>query len=116
MKCIIAGGRDFVPSKNDYKIVRHLVKDFNITEIVSGGAKGADAFGEEMADLLDIKLKIFPANWDKYGERAGPLRNREMASYTDYGMLFKGNSGTDNMRKELLIHKKQILYDAKEIF
>jgi len=116
MKCIIAGGRDFIPAKDDYKIVRHLIKQFNITEIVSGHCKGADLFGEEMADLLDIKLKLFPANWNKYGKKAGPLRNREMAEYADYAILFKGGSGTESMRKEMRIHNKRILYDANDIF
>ncbi len=116
MKCIIAGGRDFIPSKNDYKIARHLIEQFNITEIVSGGTKGADAFGEEMAYLLDLKLKIFRASWNKYGLRAGPIRNKEMAEYTDYAILFKGNKGTNSMRNEMNKLNKRILYDAKDIF
>lgn len=116
MKCIIAGSRDFIPAKSDYNLVKHLVKENNITQIVSGGAKGTDAFGEEMAELLDIKLKIFSANWDKYGNKAGPLRNREMADYADCVILFKGGEGTNSMRKEILIHNKKILYDANDVF
>jgi predicted Rossmann-fold nucleotide-binding protein len=37
-----------------------------------------------------------------------------MAEYTDYAILFPGGIGTDSMRKEMLIHGKKILYDAKE--
>jgi hypothetical protein len=116
MKCIIAGGRDFIPSKNDYKIVRNLVRQFDITEIVSGHYGGADLFGEEMADLLDIKKKLFLANWNKYDKKAGPLRNKQMAEYADSVILFKGNKGTDSMRNEIIKNNKRILYDAKDIF
>jgi hypothetical protein len=37
-----------------------------------------------------------------------------MAEYTDYAILFQGGKGTDSMIKEMLIHGKKILYDAKE--
>ena len=50
-------------------------------EIISGGAKGVDQLGEEFARKNDIKVKIFEADWDRYGKRAGPIRNSRMADY-----------------------------------
>lgn len=116
LKCIIAGGRDFIPARKDYLLIKHLIKWYKITVILSGRQKGADLFGEEMADLLGIECKKFPANWTKYGDRAGPIRNKEMALYTDYAILFKGDKGTDSMRKEMNKLHKRIIYDAKDIF
>lgn len=52
-------------------------------EIVSGNANGVDKLGEELADFLKLDCKIFPANWNKYGKKAGYLRNIEMANYAD---------------------------------
>ena len=51
--------------------------------VVSGTAKGADAFGEAWARDCGIQILQFPANWKKFGKRAGPLRNEEMADNAD---------------------------------
>ena len=39
--------------------------------------KSADAWAAWMAQLLDIPTTAFPAEWEKYGKRAGPIRNRQ---------------------------------------
>lgn len=57
-------------------------------EIVSGGARGADKLGERYAKEHNLRLKIFPADWDKYGKRAGYIRNTEMAEYANCLIAF----------------------------
>jgi len=114
VKCIIAGGRDFIPTKDDYELLDKFIKHYKITKIISGHAKGADKFGEDYAIKNKIQLLLFPADWETYGPKAGPLRNREMALATDYAILFSGGSGTDSMRREMKILNKKILYDAEE--
>lgn len=42
-----------------------------------------DAMGEELAKAWNWKLTIFPAEWEKYGKRAGILRNIQMGDYAD---------------------------------
>jgi hypothetical protein len=99
MKVIIAGGRDY----NNYEELKWFVSSILIAtfdiEIVSGGATGADALGERFAKEYGHKLKIFPADWDKYKWAAGPIRNNEMAEYADALIAFwDGKSrGTKNM-------------------
>ena len=83
-RVIIAGTRDF----NDYDLLsKHadqmLSNVADEIEIVSGGAKGADALGERYAQQKGYSVKRFPADWAKYGRRAGPMRNAEMAKYAD---------------------------------
>lgn len=56
---------------------------FRITEVVSGCAAGADLYGEQWAKRQMIPIKRFPADWRTYGKRAGPLRNADMAAYSD---------------------------------
>jgi hypothetical protein len=114
MKCIIAGGRDYIPNYEDWELLDRYIKHYKITTIVSGGAEGADAFGENYANKHKLDLSVFPADWKTYGPKAGPLRNRQMAEYTDYAILFPGDKGMDSMRKEMLIHGKKILYDAED--
>ena len=61
-------------------------------EIISGGARGADNLGEQLASSYGLKLTIFPAQWDTYGKAAGMIRNKEMADYaakdSDKAILF----------------------------
>ena len=96
-RVIIAGGRDF----NDYQTVLDAISEsqFNITTVVSGGAKGVDALGERYADEMNIPLAIFYADWNRNGKAAGPIRNRKMAENADALIaIWDGQSrGTKNM-------------------
>jgi predicted Rossmann fold nucleotide-binding protein DprA/Smf involved in DNA uptake len=75
MKTIVAGTRTF----NDYEFLKDMLARFDITEVVSGGARGADALGERWAKERGLPLHRFPADWNRYGKAAGPRRNRLMA-------------------------------------
>ena len=63
MKVIVAGGRDFVPSLAHKNWLTEQLRNLNATEIVSGHARGADTFGEQMAHVLELNTTIFPAKW-----------------------------------------------------
>jgi len=97
MKVIIAGGRTFVPTEAHCLVLCEQKELLPITEVVSGCAKGADAFGEWWASEHGIPVKEFPANWGRYGRGAGPIRNRQMAEYADALIAFPGGSGTRHM-------------------
>lgn len=98
-KVIIAGGRDF----NDYtlllKEVWSILKGDDNIEIVSGCANGADKLRERFAESFGLKISKFPADWNKNGRSAGPIRNLEMAKYGSELIAFwDGKSrGTKNM-------------------
>lgn len=98
MKLIIAGGRDF----SDMVLLREslaMVRPY-VTEVVSGCARGADTLGEFWAEENRLPVHRCPADWDRHGrERAGKLRNAEMAAYGDALVAFwDGRSdGTLNM-------------------
>lgn len=110
IKVIIAGTRDF----NDYAFLKknldYFLQGINPNneeiEIVSGNARGADKLGERYAKEHNLPVKLFPANWDKYGKRAGYLRNQEMANYSDMLIAFwdEKSKGTKHM---IDIAKKQ---------
>ena len=77
MKVIIAGGRDF----DNYDYLSETMKSLNIivSEVVCGGARGADSLGEKWAQINGIPVKYFPADWDGLGNYAGHARNKQMA-------------------------------------
>lgn len=84
MKTIIAGSRGF----NDYDLLCQTCDDIEITEVVSGTARGADKLGERYARERNIPVKQFPADWDNLGKRAGYIRNSDMAKYADACVVF----------------------------
>jgi hypothetical protein len=90
MKVIIAGGRDFIATPEDRIWLIEQLTHLQATEVVSGKAKGADSFGEQIANELNIPIIPFPADWNKYPKVAGFIRNKAMANYADAVILFKG--------------------------
>jgi len=81
MKTVIAGSRIL----SDYGLVEKAVKEsgFDVTEVISGGASGIDRLGEAYARNHGIPYKIFKAPWERFGRKAGILRNEEMAKSAD---------------------------------
>lgn len=98
MKTIIAGSRT-ATKKDVYEALNFANISNYISEIVSGTAKGADTFGEEWAIENSFEIKRFPADWKRYGRKAGVMRNRQMAKYADCLIaVWDGTSrGTENM-------------------
>lgn len=98
MKVIIAGSRDIIAPKH---LVGEAVRrsGFKITTVISGAAKGIDLAGEAYAKHFKIPLEVFPADWNKHGKAAGPVRNTEMANVADALIaVWDGESkGTKNM-------------------
>jgi hypothetical protein len=88
MKLAIVGSRSF----NDYDLLCDFIEEnYNvkeITEIVSGGARGADALGERFANDYLKELTVFPADWEKHGKKAGLLRNVDIIKNCDECVCF----------------------------
>jgi hypothetical protein len=96
MKVVIAGSRDIT----DYDLVEQAIVEsgFEITEVVSGTARGVDTLGEQWAMNHATPIKRFPALWDKYQKAAGFIRNRQMACYAEALVAITiGSPGTKNM-------------------
>ena len=66
---------------------------------MSGHASGADSLGEKFAADHNLQCELYPADWDKHGKAAGPIRNAEMAEVADALIAFwDGQSrGTKSM-------------------
>jgi len=97
MKVIIAGGRDI----EDYDLLCQVVRDsgLNILTVISGTARGVDRMGERWASQQGIPCERYPANWDKFGKAAGPIRNIEMSKVGDALIAIRkdGSRGTAHM-------------------
>lgn len=114
MRVIIAGDREC----SDIDLVEKAISQsgFEITEVVSGGARGADKMGELWARANDVPIKIFKAEWynikakdarvkerqnpwtkrmEKYNANAGFSRNQQMADYADALIALQPDGPTD---------------------
>jgi hypothetical protein len=115
MKVVICGSRNIT----DYALIVEAIREsgFEITEVVSGCARGVDLLGERWAKENGIPIAQMPAEWEKHGKVAGFIRNREMVEYVgqDGGVIAvwdgvsKGTTHTINLAKE----KKVKLYVKK---
>lgn len=102
MRIVVAGSREFT----DYNVAEAFI-DQCITSangdssliFISGGCRGADKIGEMYAKSHGFYIEVFPADWEKYGRKAGPIRNRQMAQAADMVICFwDGKSkGTKSM-------------------
>ena len=105
MKMIIAGSRTIEEHIAYGECVKWRIenRDKEVTEVVSGTAKGVDRAGEEYAEYYDIPVKRFYPDWDQHGRAAGPIRNRQMAEYADCLLLiWDGSSrGSLSMKHEM---------------
>lgn len=82
-RILVCGGRHF----SDYALLEKTINGViaesgrEDIEIVSGHCVGADRLGELYAEKHNASIKIFSAEWGKYGKRAGPMRNKQMIDY-----------------------------------
>lgn len=51
--------------------------------LIHGAALGADSLAAEIAASWGWEVRAFPADWDKYGKAAGPIRNQQMLDEAD---------------------------------
>jgi hypothetical protein len=88
MKLAVVGSRTF----NNYDLLKCKLDVIHekkvITCIISGGAKGADSLAEKWSKENNIETLIFKPDWDKYGKRAGFLRNEDIIKNSDAVVAF----------------------------
>lgn len=89
-------------SKTLYSVDEYVDHTFGLAPttptVIHGAAKGADRLAGEWAAYQGINVIEVPAEWDKYGKRAGFLRNQKMLTYEpDLVVAFPGGAGTKMM-------------------
>lgn len=78
---IVAGSRSFNDLSLMYSKLDYYLQNQEKVLIVHGGANSADKCAAIYAKDKNIETKVFLPNWDKYGKKAGILRNIEMFEY-----------------------------------
>jgi YspA, cpYpsA-related SLOG family len=103
MKTIVAGSRGIIDEAEIYRLLDGMNANGEITEVVSGHCPSSpDIVAEKWARSRNIPVKIFLAEWKKFGKAAGPIRNGGMAEYADALIAFwdgKSNGTGDMIEK-----------------
>ena len=101
IKVAVVGSRDF----DRYLLLKKTLDSHFIDVIVSGGARGADSLAEEYANENNIPTEIYKPDWNKYGKRAGYIRNKDIVDASDYVIAFwdrqsRGTRSTVNLARK----------------
>lgn len=86
IRVLVTGSRDWVDRdriSNAFQTYQLQLESLGLDPaevvLVSGACPtGADRMAEEIAAQLFWEVELHPADWDRYGKRAGFLRNKEM--------------------------------------
>lgn len=102
MKIAVVGSRTLT----NYNLVKSTLDKFKITEIISGGARGADSLGAAYAQSKGIPCRVCLPNWTMYGKAAEFRRNITIVQNCDQVVAFldgisKGTAHTIQVAKEL---------------
>lgn len=82
----------------------------NVTEIISGGARGIDSCAEEYAKKNNIKLTVFLPDYKRYKRGAPLIRNRKIIEAADEIIAFwdSKSQGTRHTIELCKQHNKKV--------
>ncbi len=94
MRVLVCGDRNW----SDMDLIKCALVDIEATEVVHGGCRGADLLGLEAAEFLGLDVVAYPADWNRYGRAAGPIRNQQMLDMGEPDMVFAFHNDIDASR------------------
>lgn len=80
MRMLITGSRNYADRDTLLDAIEYYLGETYIEDviIIEGGARGADRIAREHALDMGYVVETYPVNWEKYGKKAGVIRNQEM--------------------------------------
>lgn len=97
---LVCGGRNFNSEMKFETAMEMIVKERGLpVKLVHGGAHGADSLADLWALRREVCVVRVLPEWDRYGRKAGPLRNALMLDrhHPDLVIAFPGGRGTAHM-------------------
>lgn len=99
MRLLVCGGRDYTDQERMFAALDLLHQQKPVTVLIHGAAPGADRLAAKWAEWKAIRREPYPADWDRYGNKAGPIRNQTMLEIGQPHAVvaFPGGVGTADM-------------------
>lgn len=111
-RVLVCGGRYYRDKEHLYAVLDAFHAREEIFLVIHGDSGELDSDGRAVcgADKIagnwawdrKVPLQVFPAQWDKWGPPAGPIRNTQMLTVGQPTVViaFPGGKGTANMIKQ----------------
>ncbi len=102
-RVLICGDRNW---KNRELIKQYIYSLPEGSVLIHGACRGADEISGEYGKERGFSILAFPAEWNKYGKPAGPIRNKQMIvegkpnTVVAFHNNIKESRGTANMLKQ----------------
>lgn len=86
----VVGSRNYANTQHPTpeEVIAELARSAPNVTVISGGARGIDQRAAAAARENGLAVREYPADWDRYGKRAGYLRNEEMVKAADLVIAF----------------------------
>lgn len=93
MKYAIVTGDRYAQRGQWRHVIATALADLDVDAVIHGAARGIDSIAAEVARDAELVVTSFPADWNRHGKGAGPIRNTQMLDYLrDKMMLGEGHS------------------------
>lgn len=110
MKVLVCGGRTYDRADRIEDVLNELHAERGFTQLIHGGAPGADTLADQWARRKGVPSTGFPADWTLHGSAAGPIRNQAMADELPaLGVAFPGGRGTADMMRRLRLKGIEVI-------
>lgn len=102
MKVLISGDRNWT-NRELIRVWIAKLQDFGVTEIIEGGASGADTIAREEAEAAGIPVTEMKAQWNKFHKAAGVIRNTAMLKLNpEMVIAFHDDIGSSHGTKHMI--------------
>jgi hypothetical protein len=78
MRVLVCGSRTWTAKLPIAMLVRAMANGPSDNVLIHGDAPGADRMGGQSAGRQGVPVEVYPADWEKHGRKAGPIRNQQM--------------------------------------
>ena len=112
MKLLVTGSRKW----RNVDLLNEVLDELNAAQhielLIEGEAPGADQMARAWAERHHIRVKAYPADWQRHGRSAGVLRNQQMLvdGRPDYVVAFplRDSRGTWDMVNQAMAAGVQV--------
>lgn len=102
-RVLVCGGRDWTDQYIMSLVLDRARAQGSVEVVIEGEARGADLMARGWAANRGVTIEPYPADWDRFGKGAGPIRNAQMLveGRPDWVCAFDtGGPGTRDMIRQ----------------
>ena len=105
LKVLVCGSRHYC----NYRKIFTRLASMDISLVIAGGARGADTLAVRAAKECGVAYVEYRADWERYGKKAGPIRNQKMLDLgkPDFVLAFHDDIESSKGTKDMVSRVKK---------